>query len=65
MLVDSGTGRFLKKDGGWTADQSRAASFDDYEALIERCRSTAVKQPEIVLRFNNDPQLDVRVPLRC
>jgi len=65
MVIDSGTGRFLKKGGGWTSDLSRAASFDDYDALIERCRRAAVKQPQIVLRFNNDPRLDVRVPIRC
>ena len=63
MIVDSQSGRFLKTGGGWTLDECEAASFDNVVILLEECRRAAVKHPQVLLRFEDKPDVDIRLPL--
>jgi hypothetical protein len=53
MVVERHTGRFLKKNGGWTLVESEAAVFDDLPASMENCQRLRLNNAEALLRFNH------------
>jgi hypothetical protein len=62
LIVDPGTGRFLKADGGWTTEEAEAVNFNDIATLLRACSKHKVKNAEVLLRFETR-KLDVRFPL--
>jgi hypothetical protein len=63
LIIDPKTGRFLKRDGGWTAEETEAMDFEDIAALLRSCSKHRVKNAEVLLRFNSAHKFDVRFPL--
>jgi hypothetical protein len=63
LIIDSKTGLFLKRDGGWTAEESEAMDFEDIGALLRSCSKHRVRNAEVLLRFDSAHQFDVRFPL--
>ena len=63
LVVEKQTGRFLTAVGEWTYNESDAMAFDDISLMLSKCAAYRVTDAWILLRFQNDERLDVKLPL--
>jgi len=64
LIVNTATGEFLAPNGKWTAHEQEAENFKDITSVLEACAKYKVEQAEILLRFEEGHDFDMRLPLR-
>ena len=62
LILDPQTSRFLKPNGGWTADENEAMNFNDIGSLLIACSKHKVYRANVFLRFDYSKR-NVRLPL--
>jgi hypothetical protein len=64
LIIDSSTGKFLTEGGGWTTDENEAVVFENIVAVIAACAKHDVKSAEVLLRFREGSNFDLRLPIK-
>ena len=59
LVVNTDTGFYLKKDGGWTPVSSEAVDFDSISTLLRTCAEQRITRAKAVLRSRTDPRFKV------
>ena len=62
--MNTTTGEFLAPNGKWTVHEEEAENFQDITSVLEACAKYKVEQAEILLRFEEGRDFDMRLPLR-
>jgi hypothetical protein len=63
LIVDCATGQFFAPGSKWTRNEEEALDFNDIMSAIAASATLRVKTAEVLLRFREGNEFDIRLPL--
>jgi hypothetical protein len=64
LVQNCSTLEYLCSERGWVRNPAQAIDFQKTALAVEYCVRQKVRDAQLVLKFGEDPQLDILLPVR-